>query len=89
MIGNMAIRDGDVCLTRGHWLKRDETAWVRWPETGLYVSDGRVTVRNRKKPKMGSSFSILDDWNGVVLRVMLAVRQKRGHKRLSEGGRNN
>ena len=88
-IGGMTIKDGGVCLTRRRWLKSDEAAWVRWPQTVAKASGGRMTVRNRQNPKMESSFSLRDDWNGVVLYMMLAVREQENHRQLSDWGRSN
>lgn len=70
-VGGITMVNRAVHLTRRHWLKASETAWVPFPQTEADVSDGVVTIRSRTDSKMKSSFSLRDDWNGVLLHVIM------------------
>lgn len=83
-IGSMLIKDGGVRLTRRRWLKSDEVAWVPWSQIVTGVSDDKMAVWYRQNRRTESSFSLRDDWNGVVVRQLLAIRDGHNHRRLSD-----
>ena len=76
-VGNAKMTDGNILLVRPHWLKSHEAAWVPLPRTVADVVNGRVVIRNRQEPKWKTSFSLREDWNGILFWAILGPRLSR------------
>ena len=84
-VGNCTFKDGSIRLMRRHWFKSDEAFWAPWQDTQMDVDNGQVKIKSVDGcGKADVSFSLRDDWNGVVLLTLLTARQHNGVSRLSD-----
>ena len=82
-IGGLIVSNQAAFLTKHRFIRADEVEWVPWCDTVMVFINGEVIVAKKGDTKMMAKFLLRENWNGVVMQVLLAIRQETGRLTLT------
>lgn len=82
-IGGLMVNNQAAFLTKHRFIRANEMEWVPWCDTVMASINGEVIVAKKEDTKMRAIFSLRENWNGVVMQVLLAIRQETGRSTLT------